>query len=510
MSIPTEPRLRDPEYPAPWTTSQPREGLRDIDEAKIVSLSPDICLTPCGSSVVAVPYPIVDYCGHDIGYTKSVRLNKKKAMVLRSRTSHVHGDSPGVRKGIKSGTVEGVCEPVGHSKSVRAEKSYSIRHLDRFWMNDRNAPGEAIYVKSTKTVPAPKEDDPVPGSLRWVGKSDEGRVVSDAAPERLIPGAQYAFLAPQQVPQPTNPAPAPFRPAPAPAPAPAPPNNVVPIRPGVQIGEAAVEAGEAVRTGGALARAMKWGPWIGAAILFLTPTDTAMPWNDEVPQNPHEDWVFREARRRIAEGDDQDKVLEWFRENRRRKPTQEVKQPQEEPIKTPTPAPNPDNVRSKKDKDDKKCLVGPYDAIRDACSARNGYAHHVVQDMTYRLGDRKGKVTTDRIPKAPTEGEGISICLTEDEHSNKEGTNGVHVWLRKLLPTVANPQYPATAPVGRILKVSQTALLNAANDKACAALANSLAEEQVKHKTGTQAPGRIKNAPLPSGETKQVLERGYY
>lgn len=55
MSIPRDNYIGDPDYPAPWTTKKPREGLRDIDEARIVSLAPDVCLTPVGSSVVPIP-----------------------------------------------------------------------------------------------------------------------------------------------------------------------------------------------------------------------------------------------------------------------------------------------------------------------------------------------------------------------------------------------------------------------------------------------------------------------
>lgn len=167
MSIPRDNYVGEPDYPAPWTTKQPREGLRDLDEAKIVSLSPDVCLTPVGSSVVPIPYPIVDYCGHDMGYTPSVFFTGKKAMVMRSCTTHVHGDKPGTKKGVKSGAVEDVCEPIGHADQVRAEGSHVIRHLDRFWMNNRNTQGEAIFVRGTKTFQPPLDDDPVRGSLRW-------------------------------------------------------------------------------------------------------------------------------------------------------------------------------------------------------------------------------------------------------------------------------------------------------------------------------------------------------
>ncbi|NSZ41200.1 DUF4150 domain-containing protein, partial [Agrobacterium tumefaciens] len=183
MSIPRDNYIGEPQYPGTWTTATPREGLRDIDEARIVSLAPDVCLTPVGSSVVPIPYPVVDFCGHDKNYTPSVRFTGKKAMVMRSCTTHVHGDAPGNRKGVKSGTVESICEPIGHADQVRAEGSHVIRHLDRFYMNSRNTQGEAIFVRSTQTYDPPKDDDPVRGSLRWQDGSDEGRVMSDASPE---------------------------------------------------------------------------------------------------------------------------------------------------------------------------------------------------------------------------------------------------------------------------------------------------------------------------------------
>ncbi|OWV80472.1 hypothetical protein ATY78_07240 [Rhizobium sp. R635] len=125
MSIPRDNYVGEPDYPAPWTTKQPREGLRDLDEAKIVSLSPDVCLTPVGSSAVPIPYPIVDYCGHDKGYTPSVRFTGKKAMVMRSCTTHVHGDAPGTKKGVKSGTVENICEPIRCGPKVPTSSAIS-------------------------------------------------------------------------------------------------------------------------------------------------------------------------------------------------------------------------------------------------------------------------------------------------------------------------------------------------------------------------------------------------
>ncbi len=191
MSVADDNHVGEPGYPAPWTTNRPLEGLRDVDDARIVSLSPDVCLTPVGSSVVPIPYPVVDYCGHDRNYTSSVRFTGYRAMVMRSCTTHVHGDAPGTKKGVKSGTVESICEPIGHASQVKAEGSHVIRHLDRFWMNNKNTQGEAIFVKNTKTFDPPKDSDPIRGSLRATNTA-ASRSGQTAAP----PGAVLGFVAP--------------------------------------------------------------------------------------------------------------------------------------------------------------------------------------------------------------------------------------------------------------------------------------------------------------------------
>jgi hypothetical protein len=49
--IPKDDYIGEPGYPAPWTTTLPREGLRDTDEARIVCLAPDVCKSP------SVPIP---------------------------------------------------------------------------------------------------------------------------------------------------------------------------------------------------------------------------------------------------------------------------------------------------------------------------------------------------------------------------------------------------------------------------------------------------------------------
>ena len=128
MRIPEDDYIGPPGYPAPWTTATPLEGLRDTDHAVIVSLSPDVCRSPGAP----VPYPVVDFCGHDEGYTQSVRFTGQKAMVMRAHASHVHGDEPGTGGGVVSGTTGGISEPIGHAARVRAEGSHGATALSAF------------------------------------------------------------------------------------------------------------------------------------------------------------------------------------------------------------------------------------------------------------------------------------------------------------------------------------------------------------------------------------------
>ena len=111
---------------------------------------------------------IYDLCDHEDGYSTRTFFTGRRVLRACSRTTHVHGDEAGTGGGVKSGTVGGICEPIGHAKRVRVEGSEVVRHLDRFWMEHRNTVGEAIFVRDLSTPAAPPLDDPVPGSARVV------------------------------------------------------------------------------------------------------------------------------------------------------------------------------------------------------------------------------------------------------------------------------------------------------------------------------------------------------
>ncbi|WP_245309901.1 PAAR-like domain-containing protein [Rhizobium sp. R339] len=559
MSIPRDNYVGEPDYPSPWTTRQPREGLRDLDEARVVSLSPDVCLTPVGSSVVPIPYPIVDYCGHDKDYTPSVRFTGKKAMVMRSCTTHVHGDAPGTKKGVKSGTVENICEPIGHAEQVRAEGSHVIRHLDRFWMNNRNTQGEAIFVRGTQTYAPPKDDDPVLGSLRSNGTSaNEGRVMSDASPEPLIMGAQYAQA---NVGTMTNGGGGLIGGTTRGATTTAPPTTQTPTANWPKVGstvlkrfgiwgraaslvlddlsktqaEKAAEArafqailsgaGDHVITQNRLLGGREHvsnpldmfnsSTWEGKYGLIINDSERVPLANDilsTLAGKPMDVRTMSDAEVQSVlspfQGLSDDQIEQKLKEmNEARKKEEEEKKPK--PI--PPPPLDPGSNTRVDDKKKKECLIGPYDDIYGPCTARGGKTHHVVPDMVYRLGDRAGKVTTERVPNAPTEGQGESICLTSDEHSNKNDSGGVHEHIRKEFAGIDHPEFPGTAPMEDILLRSQAALLQTKDiDKVCAEAANARAAAQVKAKTGLTAPGRTKEKPLPTGRIAEVLRNGRY
>ena len=104
----------------------------------VVSIAPDVCKTPMGSSVPPVPYPVTAQLSSATGVAKSVRVNGHPLVVYdMSLTPTTLGDAAGVAKGVKSGTVGAKCHPKDHSQTVRAEGKLLVRHDDMFWMNGK-------------------------------------------------------------------------------------------------------------------------------------------------------------------------------------------------------------------------------------------------------------------------------------------------------------------------------------------------------------------------------------
>lgn len=129
----------------------PKEGSRDIGDGIIVSLSPDVCKTPVGSSLPPIPYSITAKQGDDANTVSTVQMTKKRAHNMASIVTKCTGDQAGTGTGIKSGTVGSVCHPKSHSKSVRIRGAWAVRHTDQWYMNKKNTVGKLTFIKSTET-----------------------------------------------------------------------------------------------------------------------------------------------------------------------------------------------------------------------------------------------------------------------------------------------------------------------------------------------------------------------
>jgi hypothetical protein len=392
---------------------------------------------------------------------------------------------------------------------VRAEGSNVIRHLDRFYMNKRNTVGEAIFVRDLRSYEAPVDDDPVPGSI----------VMSDASPEPLIMGAQYAQALEKPAPLPPKPKPT-FDPSKLP---PAANDNTIsrkgtygkPIASaaanrllgllglasaGYQLGDMAGRwyVGPDGVMGGAI------GDYLRGQVPFSSPQAgyvAGLPWhfgqNSQIA-NANDLLSLKAGHAvdfRTMNPDELEQLLKkpW--------PSAEKLKENEKTRTKPAPLPQTDTVRV--DEKDKKwpCLVGPYNQISKVCP---GEAHHIVPDMALRYGNRTDGIKGEgRIPNAPSFGQGMTVCLRDDMHS------GLHSSLNSTLGALGSASTPSgTAPMNKILRESQKSIDQIAGlPKDCKEKAKLAAELQIA-RLGRQ-PGRT-TLSLPSPAATTVLKRGYY
>lgn len=110
----------------------------------VISLMPDVCKTPMGSSTPPVPYPVTSSLGNSMKTSATVRANSNPVVRFDSSfTPTTMGDAAGAAKGIKSGTVGGQCWPKEKSSTVRMDGKPAVRHGDQFWMNGSYSGKEA-------------------------------------------------------------------------------------------------------------------------------------------------------------------------------------------------------------------------------------------------------------------------------------------------------------------------------------------------------------------------------
>lgn len=135
--------------------SKAREGSRDTDEGIIVSVEPDMCWTPMGGSMVAVPYRIWARQQDVAAMANTVRQTSMRTHVKESLVLRCYGDEPGIGGGVISGTTGATCTPKTYSMTVFAEGRNVARHDDDWWMNNRNTFGKLYYIDDQKSYEEP-------------------------------------------------------------------------------------------------------------------------------------------------------------------------------------------------------------------------------------------------------------------------------------------------------------------------------------------------------------------
>lgn len=120
------------------------KGLTTRIDSKylVISSAPDVCKIANGTPV---PFPVVEKLSNSANYAKNTNFNGKKAFMLKSHTTKVTGDEPGVLKGVVSGTVSAKAEPIEHSSTVKVEGSWIVRVSDKVYMNSKNTIGTVVF-----------------------------------------------------------------------------------------------------------------------------------------------------------------------------------------------------------------------------------------------------------------------------------------------------------------------------------------------------------------------------
>jgi RHS repeat-associated protein len=126
---------------------------------QVISVTPDVCKTPVGDATPPVPYRVTADMGSAMQVVSGVKANGKPLLVFaRSFIPATTGDESGTAKGVISGTVADICEPMAHSSTVRAGGKPVLRHGDAFWMNARNTTGVIFGQPPAVGIPAADSD----------------------------------------------------------------------------------------------------------------------------------------------------------------------------------------------------------------------------------------------------------------------------------------------------------------------------------------------------------------
>ena len=123
--------------------------VHKTSEGELIT-TPDVCLTPVGSSVVPIPYTNVAESKDTSNGSKSVFVDGNPVMLKDSFFSKSTGDEPGIVKGITSGTTGSVAVFTNYSFDVKIEGRNVCRRLDPMTGNKGNTPPASLMQPNVK------------------------------------------------------------------------------------------------------------------------------------------------------------------------------------------------------------------------------------------------------------------------------------------------------------------------------------------------------------------------
>jgi hypothetical protein len=102
----------------------------------LVSLLPDVCMTPSKSEGVPVPYPITHKMDQSKQCSPNVFFRGKPAYLHNeSYVDNVQGDEAGTGEGVVSDTHVKISHNIDKSKNVFVNGKPIVRTADTMWMN---------------------------------------------------------------------------------------------------------------------------------------------------------------------------------------------------------------------------------------------------------------------------------------------------------------------------------------------------------------------------------------
>jgi len=124
----------------PVTVSVNGRSVVHKDSGGTSIAGPDVCLTPCGPSMVPVPYVNMAQSSDMVNGAKTVFADGHPVGHEKSYFSTSKGDEAGTGKGVASGTHKGIAEFINFSFDVSVEGKGVVRAFEQMVHNNKNTP----------------------------------------------------------------------------------------------------------------------------------------------------------------------------------------------------------------------------------------------------------------------------------------------------------------------------------------------------------------------------------